>query len=403
MEENNNNLEQTGGVMPQNNNAQPVENKAPENIVQQNSESQFVTNNTPVTEIPQNNEAQSIANNAQENTVQQSNNPQPMETNAQEIKNTQNNNDNNVAPNPGKKKNIGKIIAIIVVSLIVLSGVSVFALLLIQYNKGSKALDGKQYEDAITTLEKISWYSDSSEKLKDAYFGYGLELMNNDDCTQALEYFTKSGLDSNDENVKYCNMFNKYYSSFKTAEDYFKDGKLSKAKEAYEKIDNTFKYKEISVADRLSTLKEYEKFVNITGTKSGKGKMEVRHIYKRDGSWESWYADYTNSATVTAQIQEDGSVKINITAKFYSYSKYSTLSYALGEKEYSAYYSATVKKDGSIPSKFDSFPAAVAPSGTIGNASLTYSKNTFTLNFLLDDKNYSQAFRNKYTSKITYK
>lgn len=301
------------------------------------------------------------------------------------------------------KKKIGKIIALIVAGLVVISGVVAFILLIMQYNKGVKALDGKQYTEAMTLLEKISWYSDSSEKLKEAYSGYAIELMNSDNCTEALDYFNKSGVNENDENVKYCNMFNQYYSSFKTAETYFKDGKLSKAKDAYNKIDKTFKYKDISVADRIATLNEYEKFVKLTGTKSGTGKMEVRHIYKRDGSWESWYANYTGYADVTAQIQEDGSVKINVTAKFYSYSKYSTLSYALGEKEYSGYYSVTVKKDEAIPSKFGSFPAAVAPSGQVGNAKLTYSSNKFTLDFVLDDKNYSQAFRNKYTSKITYK
>jgi len=264
-------------------------------------------------------------------------------------------------------------------------------------------LESKKYTDAIASFEKISWYSDSSDKLTDAYYGYGIELMNNDDCTQALEYFNKIGLDSNNEHVKYCNLFNEYYPSFKDAEKKFADGNLSKAQEIYQKIDQSFKYKDVSVADRLATLKEYEKFVNLTGTKTGTGKMEVRHIYKRDGSWESWYADYTETADVTAKIQDDGSVKIFVTAKFYSYSKYSTLSYALGEKEYSAYYSVNVKKDEAIPSKFGSFPAAIAPSGTTGNATLTYSNGKFTLDFLLDDKNYSQAFRNKYTSKITYK
>ena len=276
-------------------------------------------------------------------------------------------------------------------------------MLLVQYNNANKALDSKEYLDAISMFEKISWYSDSSEKLNDAYYGYGKELMDADDCVTALQYFDKVGLDENNEDVKYCKMFNEYFDDFKKAEENFTDGKLAKAQEMYQKIDSTFKYKDVSVASRLATLKEYEKFVKLTGTKSGTGKMEVRHIYKEDGSWESWYADYTDYAEVTAQIQEDGSVKILVTAKFYSYSKYSTLSYDLGEKEYSGYYSVTVKKDGSIPSKFGTFPAAVAPSGTKGNATLTYSNGKFTLDFVLNDVNYSQYFSNKYTSKITYK
>lgn len=301
------------------------------------------------------------------------------------------------------KKIKGKTVVIILGFILVLIIVALFIVLISQYNAGNEAFDNKNYLEAISKYEKISWYSDTEDRLTNAYIEYGMDRLNNDDCQTALSYFDKANLDENDEYVKYCNMFIKYYDDFKKAEENFNAGKLSKAKEIYSKIDSSFKYHDIKVADRLNTLKEYEKFVNLTGTKSGTGKMEVRHIYKRDNSQESWYADYTNSCDVTSQIQEDGSVKIFVTARFYSYSKYSSLSYALGEKEYTAYYSVTVKKDGSIPNKFGSFPAAVAPSGTKGNATLTYSDGKFTLDFLLDDKNYSQYFRNKYTSKITYK
>jgi len=296
-----------------------------------------------------------------------------------------------------------KNIIIILVIILLLALVTGFILLNSKYKAASKDFDNKNYLDAISKYEKISWYKDAEEKLNNSYTEYGIELMNNDDCQTALTYFDKAKLDENNEHVKYCNMFIKYYDAFKKAEEDYKAGKLSSAKEKYSKIDSSFKYNGISVADRLNTLKEYKKFVDLSGTKKGTGKMEVRHIYKRDGSWESWYADYSSTSEVKCQILENGNVKILITANFYSYSKYSTLSYALGEKEYTAYYTATVKKNGSIPSKFGSSTAAVAPSGTKGKATLKYSNGKFTLNFLLDDKNYSQHFRNKYTSKITYK
>lgn len=306
------------------------------------------------------------------------------------------------ATKPSKKKVNVKLVIIAICLIVVIAIATAVVMLLSQYNNATKALESKKYSEAITAFEKINWYSDSKSKLNEAYLGHAKELMNADDCSTALQYFEKAGLDENNEDVKYCKLFVEYYDDFKLAEEYYTNGELAKAQEKFNKIDSTFKYKDVSVADRLATLKEYETFVKLTGTKSGKGKMEIRHIWKYDGSWDSWYADYTSYADVTAKIQEDGSVKISVEANFYSYSKWSSLSYGLGEKVYTSYHSVTVKKGGKIPSSFGKNPAVKAPSGTWGYGTLTYKNGVFKLSFLLDDKNYSTNFRNKYTSTITY-
>ena len=258
------------------------------------------------------------------------------------------------------------------------------------------------YLDAIKYYKKSSFWVSEKDYNK-AYIEYGNTLKEKNNCEEALSYYKKGNLSEESEEITYCNVYLTNEKAFENAEREYEDGNLSKAKKLFEEIDNDFEYNKIKVSDRIKTLNDYSKFVNLTGEKSGSdGYMEVRHIYKKNGSWDSWYGNYSSIANVKCIIQEDGSVKISIVANFYSYTKWSSLSYGLGEKTTTAYFTVTVNKDDNLPSGYDSYPALKAPSGEVGYAELTYSNGKFSLNFTLDDINYSTSFRNKYTSKISY-
>ena len=298
-----------------------------------------------------------------------------------------------------KPKTIIFIITVIIILVFVVFGIMGY----LNYSDGNKAFENKNYLKAISKYEKISWLGDVKKRLNNAYVAYGNEFMNNDDCNNALIFFKKTNLGENDKNVKYCNMYNLYYDDFEKAEKYYEEGKLSHSLELYNKIDSSFTYHDVSVADRLRTLGEYERFVNLTGTKNGTGKTNVSHIWKRNGSWEGWDSDFDSTLEIKCIIQDDGTIKIILNASFLTFTNYSSLQSALKADTVTAYFNSVVNKDEEIPASFDSFPAVVANSGALGYASLTYSNGESTLNYLLDDVNYSQYFSNKYTSTITYR
>lgn len=366
------------------------------------------------------------------------------------------------------KKLILKIaITVAIVAIVVFLFIS-FGLPLIHYSNGNSKYNSKDYKNAIKSFEKLDInYKDVRTKLNSAYVEYGKELVEKNDYSEGNKYLNKANVEETDNHLKYSNALvaidngeystaistlkdlkdflnsekelqrayylyaeklfsEKSYSSAKenyenagdyedakekinagdilTAEEYFKNGELYKAKQIFSKLPSDYTYNDIKVSDRLNTLNQYNAFVELSRNWKGKGKMEVRHIYREDKSWESWYGNYVGYASFKCVIQDDGSVKVTGTADFYSYTNYSSVNYLVNSKDVEVPISFTVKKGGKIPSKLVSgYPALIAPSGKVGKAKITYSSKEIKLNFELYDKEYSAYFSNKYTSKITYK
>lgn len=360
---------------------------------------------------------------------------------------------------------IAGVIAVIAIGIVLFI---FFGLPSINYSNGNSKFDSKDYKSAIKSYEKLdSNYKDVKSKLTSAYYEYGKELIEKNNYIEGNEYLVKANAESDDKHLVYSNALisiddgkyseaidslknlegfldtdnilkkayylnaeklfaDKSYSSAKEnyekagdyedakekvnsgdmmiAEEYYKDGELYKAKQIYSKLPSDYTFNDIKVSDRLNTLKTYNAFVELSRGWKGKGKMEVRHIYKRDKSWESWYGSYTDYASFKCVIQEDGSVKVTGTANFYSYTNYSTVNYLVDSKDVDVPISFTVKKGGKIPAKLISnYPALVAPDGTAGKVNISYSAKAIKLSFVLYDKNYSTYFSNKYTSSITFK
>lgn len=382
-----------------------------------------------------------------------------------EKKKAKSNNENEKKPIKKKKVIIIGLISVVVIVIAVVL-LNVLILPGYKYNKAEDYCKNKQYDKAIKTYSGIKDFKDSRKLLKNAYFEYGKQLIENKKYSEAIENIEKSKHDEADAYINYAealqlfkdgkfdeaikalekmNNFEKaeeflldayygkanklfeagkykdaitYYeksgvkdleqrqinnAKIMLAEEKFQAGDLAEAKKMFLELDQTLEYNKVNVAARVAILNEYQSYINLIGTWSGtNGKLEVRHIYKRDGSWESWYSSYDHSMTVKCKINEDGSVTMSGIANFWTYTNYSTVNYLVNSKSVAVPYSVTIKKGEKIPTTLIKYPALVAPSGEIGYATLTYANNKFNLSFTLNDKNYSQSFRNLYTSKITY-
>lgn len=238
----------------------------------------------------------------------------------------------------------------------------------LDYAKALNNIETENYSDAIKSLEKMSGFEDADGTLKKAYYLRAEQLLTEENFDSAKEYYSKA-IDYEDtkEKIDIC--------SFLAAEKKYLEGNLYEAKALYEQLPKDLVYKDAKVSDRLDTLNKYDAFVKLSGTWKGtNGYFEVRHIYKRDGSWDSWYNSYTAEAPIKCVINGDGSVKITGTATFYSFTNYSTVNSAVKDKSIDVPISLTVKAGESIPQKLvTDYPALVASSGEIGNVNITYT------------------------------
>ncbi len=268
----------------------------------------------------------------------------------------------------------------------------------VSYAQAEKNVEEKNFDDAIEAFFELGDFLNSEEELNRAYYLKAEDLLENKKYKDAIDNYKKAKKYEDSENkINVCN--------FLLAEENYQAGKLYDAQKKFKKLPKDFEYNGLKVSERLDTLEKYKSFVDLSGTwKGSKGKYEVRQIWKYDGSWESWYNSFSSSFEITCVIKGDGSVKVSGNPTFYSYVNYSTLGYAVNEKEFDAPIDFTVKKGKKIPSKLvSSYPSAFAPDGTVGKTTLTYSSGKIKLSFTLNDTAYSQDFTNKYTSKITFK
>ena len=265
------------------------------------------------------------------------------------------------------------------------------------YAKALENIEKGEYAKAIDALEKLPKFENADEELQRAYYLKGESLLKEENYEDAREAYEKSQ-DYKDAKDK-INI-----SDFLAADVQFNEGNLYEAKKLYEKLPKDLTYNDVKVSDKLDLLKKYDKFVKLSGTWNGKnGYFEVREIWKYNGSWENWYSSYVDKFDIKCVIDKSGDVKITGTANFYSYTNWSTLSYALNTKSVSVPIDLTVKADGSIPSKLVSkYPALVASDGTVGYVTLEYNGSQIKLNYSLNDTNYSQNFTHKFVSRITY-
>jgi hypothetical protein len=177
------------------------------------------------------------------------------------------------------------------------------------------------------------------------------------------------------------------------AEAEYKKGNLNAAKTAYGKLPSDFSFNGISVQERQAFLKNNESFVKICGTwKASKDRIETRHYYKRNGTFESWHLTNLQAdqkIEVRCIPNANGTFTIKGSVSFYRYTNYASTSYLLNKtKDSKSFTISDVKK---IPSSY----------AINSYTTLKYSNGVFSIKYSKNE-DYSQYYYNQYNSSVTY-
>jgi len=267
----------------------------------------------------------------------------------------------------------------------------------LDYAKALSEMEFGNYLDAIQGLTDIGDFEKAPYYLKMAYYLYGESLVESKKYDEAIEQFILADdYEDAKDKIKMSNLLK--------AEKYYKEGSLVEAKAIYSKIDKDFEYEGIKVSDRLNTFKKYSGYVNLAGSWKGtNGLMTVKHIYKSNGSWDSWKNIYTSDLTLKCIIADDGSVKVFGSTNFFTFTNYDDEVSKVGYDNIEIPIFLDVKAgkpfSGAILNKYQAFKVK---DGTVGYVTLTYSNNKIVLSYKLDDVKFSKDYRNLYTSTITY-
>ena len=315
------------------------------------------------------------------------------------------------------KKKIIILTAIIIITVIFIILLCKLLLLpLYNYNMANEYMTNKDYVKAIELYEKNKEFQDSNDKIKTAYYEYGISLVDEGKYEDAINMFEKGIGDSLEKYIAYANAmidfnngkYNTALSAFKNltefkqsndyinycnlmlAEEQFKEGNLTAAKRMFSEMDNNLEFNDIKVSSRLEKLDKYKDFVDLCGTWSGTdGKFSVTQTHDSTGLWDSWDSEYDGQLKLKCIINQDDTVTLKGDAKYYIYTNYSSLSK----------YLKAPQKSLTIDKTVNAIPSEIA-SDT--NVQLTYSGGKFSLVYDYEDANSSMNFTYRYKSSISY-
>lgn len=283
------------------------------------------------------------------------------------------------------------------------------------YALADKSEKIERYEDAIEGFNSLGSYSDAKERV----FAIGLSRLAAKDYTLAKKAFETGSTDKSEDYYNYTqgkSLFeeNKYSSAksyfakcnvenaeelctacdYLIAEEHYQDGELNTAKKLFESLPKDYSYNNgVKVSTRLENLEKYKSFVALCGTWAPTDNhIESRNIYKRTGSWDSWYIDdivSDQSITIKCIINNGASVTVKGEVEFYRFTDYSSL------KEYC---NATKTTKTFTIQNITKIPAAFAIDS---NTTLNFANNTFSISYYVKDE-YSVSFYNTYSSRVTF-
>ena len=256
----------------------------------------------------------------------------------------------------------------------------------VQYAKGRGHLAAGEYKDAISCFTAVKEIEDSAQRLLEANYLYGEKLLKDAKYSDAKLYYTAAG--SYQDAKKKVNV-----CSLMQAEEEYKKGNLSQAKNAFAAIPADTSYNGVSAKERLQTLEKSSGLIAICGKwKATKNYIESRNVYKRTGSWDSWYIDVPQSGqdlTIQCIPNNKGTFTIKGSVSFYRFTNYSSLSSLCNATITTKSFS--IENASQMPSSYQ----------IDGDTTLTYSNGVFSISYSRKD-NYSAYFYNKYSTTVTY-
>lgn len=254
------------------------------------------------------------------------------------------------------------------------------------YADGRQNLVNKNYEKAIKCFDECKDVEDGAKRYSEANYLFAEQNLSKSKYSDAKKYYNAAGTYEDAVNkAKICDLM--------LAEKEYSDGNLNAAKTALSNLPTDLSYNGVVAGDLLKQLNANSSFVNACGKwTASKNYIESRNIYKRNGSWDSWYIDNpitSQQITVRCLPNKDGTFTIKGNVEFYRFTDYSSLSSLCNATSTSR--SFTISNVSKIPSSY-----------TIdSDTTLKYSNGTFSISYSKKD-NYSAYFYNKYNSSVTY-
>lgn len=249
---------------------------------------------------------------------------------------------------------------------------------------GTKLLECKEYKKSLDVFEMVE--TDEVAQLKN--YASGMNGLNNGSYEDAKKSFTAAG-DYNDSKsmINACDLM--------IAENYCKNGKFAEAKKIYSSLPEDFTYNGISAADRISLLNNSQTLINSIGTwRASDNYIETRNVYKRTGSWDSWYHGHDNvlsgqNIEIGCTMNSDNTFNIKGEVSFYKFDDYSSLS---------AYCKAKITTKSFSINNVTAIPSSYQIDS---NTTLNFLGGIFSIKYYERD-NYSAHFYNLYSSSVTY-
>lgn len=249
---------------------------------------------------------------------------------------------------------------------------------------GTKLLENKEYKKSLDIFEMIE--TDEVSQLKN--YASGMNSLNNGSYEDAKKSFTAAG-DYNDSKsmINACDLM--------IAENHCKNGKFAEAKKIYSSLPEDFTYNGISAASRISLLNNSQTLINSIGTwRASDNYIETRNVYKRTGSWDSWYHGHDNvlsgqNIEISCTMNSNNTFNIKGEVSFYKFDDYSSLS---------AYCKAKITTKSFSINNVTAIPSSYQIDS---NTTLNYSGGVFSIKYSERD-NYSSYFYNVYSSSVTY-
>lgn len=281
-------------------------------------------------------------------------------------------------------------------------------------NKAETAIAAGEYATAIELYEEAELEEDEAHAASYNYAKGMVEFNDGGYMIAAVLFSDAEGLLDADEHILLCakellkeeNYDNSEIclsyldtaeadelQNFISAERLFHEGKMASARPYYKNLPADFTFEGIAAKDRLAALDAYPQFEKLCGKWDATDSyIETKNVYKRSGSWDSWYNDSLMSGQyvdIKCIPQNNGTIVIRGEVAFCRFTTFSSL------REYN--------DKSTTPKSFSIYNLTEIPSEywVDDYTKLTFKEDRLILDYYEKD-NYSNSFYNEYSSSVIY-
>lgn len=251
------------------------------------------------------------------------------------------------------------------------------------YARGKIAYDARKYSDAAASFSGAGNILDAKELYTDAMYNDAQSKFSARSYSTASTLFGKvKGYKDADDMILACQLME--------AKNKMDGGYLNQAKEALEKIDSDYSYKDIKVQDLLDKLEANSKWLAICGIwTSTSGQMRSTQSGSYYNYW--WYRDFEEgdvNMVITCVINSDDTVTVKLESSVPVYYTYSPVASGVKEKDINVKIEQVMSDLGTV--KFDDV------------TSVKIGKDGMAVNYKVVDRSKDVYFSYIYKTDVKY-